>query len=222
MSKIQASPRCSAKKRVIKDPEDQKKPSLRISHIVYGREKRGHKVVYLVHPRGEGTEKQIAEKVVLYRWRKRISPGFTFSGARLPPVVWRVLPKVLGGGLSAWSELSVEEIRRQVDGLRKSMREKYERLPAAEVLWALIHHCGEKRIAEILARHNDPSRVENYGTPDLFLYATNNKSGRVAIARFVEVKKPEESLSQDQKEEIAFLQSVGLHARVLRLIERDH
>jgi len=41
------------------------------------------------------------------------------------------------------------------------------------------------------------------------------------IARFVEVKKPEEELSQDQKEEIAFLQSLELHARVLRLIERE-
>lgn len=209
-------------KKLILDPDHYRLPSLRISHIVYGREKRGHKVVYLVHPRGEGTEKQIAEKVVLYRWRKRISSGFTFSGARLPPVVWRVLPKVLGGELSAWSEMSAQEIRRQVDRSRESMREKYEKVPAAEVLWALIHHCGEKRIADILARHNDPSRVENYGTPDLFLYATENKSGRVAIARFVEVKKPEEPLSKDQKAEIIFLQSLGLHARVLRLIERDH
>jgi hypothetical protein len=73
----------------------------------------------------------------------------------------------------------------------------------------------------IVARHTDPARVENFGTPDLFLYATENKTGKVSIARFVEVKKPEEQLSDDQKGEINFLQSLGLHARVLRLIERE-
>lgn len=209
-------------KKPILDPDHYRLPSLRISHIVHGREKRGNRVVYLVHPRGEGTEKKIAEEVVLHRWRRRVFSGFTFSGARLSPLVWRVLPKVLGGEPGTWSGLSAEAIRRQVDRERKSMREKHETLPAAEVLWALIHHCGEKRLSKITERHNDSTRINNYGTPDLFLYATENKSGRVAIARFVEVKKPEEPLSKDQKDEIIFLQSLGLHARVLRLIERDH
>ena len=36
----------------------------------------------------------------------------------------------------------------------------------------------------------------------------------------MEVKKPEEPLSQDQREEIAFLKSIGLQARILRLMER--
>ena len=35
-----------------------------------------------------------------------------------------------------------------------------------------------------------------------------------------EVKKPEETVKPDQHEEIEFLQSIGLHARVLRLDER--
>jgi hypothetical protein len=101
------------------------------------------------------------------------------------------------------------------------MREAHSTLPAANVLKALFEHCGVKRLRAIVARHTDPARVENFGTPDLFLYATDNKTGKVSIARFVEVKKPEERLSDDQKEEINFLQSLGLHARVLRLIERD-
>jgi len=36
----------------------------------------------------------------------------------------------------------------------------------------------------------------------------------------VEVKKPEEAVSGDQLAEIEFLNKLGLHARVLRLIER--
>jgi len=36
----------------------------------------------------------------------------------------------------------------------------------------------------------------------------------------VEVKKPEESASDDQKAEVDFLNALGLHARIVRLIER--
>ena len=210
------------KRRVIKDPEDQKKPPLRISHIVYGREKRGNRVYYLVDPKGGGTEKKIAEQVVLHRWRRRVFAGFTFSGGRLNSSVWRVLPSVLGEDLANWPKLSEAEMQRQIDYCRESMREAHSTLPAANVLKALFEHCGVKRLRAIVARHTDPDRVENFGTPDLFLYATDNITGKVSIARFVEVKKPEEQLSDDQKEEINFLQSMGLHARVLRLIEREN
>ena len=54
----------------LKDPEYQRLPSLRISHIVYGRELRGNRVYYLVDPKGGGTNKKVAESVVLYRWRR--------------------------------------------------------------------------------------------------------------------------------------------------------
>ena len=221
MGNIQGGPKDAAKKRVITDSEDQRKPPLRISHIVYGREKRANRVYYLVDPKGEGTEKKIAEQVVLHRWRRRVFSGFTFSGARLNSGVWRVLPRVLGDDPVKWLQASEDEIQKQIDARRELMRETHETLPAANVLRALFEHVGRKRLTQILARHNDPFRAEKFGTPDLFLYATDNRSGKVAIARFVEVKKPEEELSQDQKEEIAFLQSLGLHARVLRLIERE-
>jgi hypothetical protein len=42
------------------------------------------------------------------------------------------------------------------------------------------------------------------------------------MGRFVEVKKPEESLSDGQREEIAFMNEIGLHSRCIRLIERSH
>ena len=60
------------------------------------------------------------------------------------------------------------------------------------------------------------------GVPDLFLFARNTKTKKPSIARFVEVKKPKERVSQDQKDEIALLKSFGLHARVLHLIERHY
>jgi hypothetical protein len=41
------------------------------------------------------------------------------------------------------------------------------------------------------------------------------------MARFVEVKKPDEPVSEDQHDEINFMIGMGLHARVLRLIERE-
>ncbi len=203
------------------DPEDKKKPPLRISHIVYGREKRANRVYYLVDPKGEGFEKKIAEQVVLHRWRRRAFTGFTFSGARLNPGVWRILPHVLGNDPVKWLQASQDEIQRQIDAQRDLMRETYATLPAANVLKALFEYIGEMRLKQILTRQNDPTRLKRFGIPDLFLFATDNRTGKVAIARFVEVKKPEEGLSQDQKEEITFLQSLGLHARVLRLIERE-
>ena len=39
------------------------------------------------------------------------------------------------------------------------------------------------------------------------------------VEEVVEVKKPEEAVSNEQLAEIDFLNSLGLHARVLRLIE---
>jgi hypothetical protein len=52
-----------------KRPDPEPKPSLRISHIVYGRRSRGNRVEYLVDE--EGDQYEIPEKVVLIRWRRR-------------------------------------------------------------------------------------------------------------------------------------------------------
>ena len=208
-------------KRRIKDTEGQKKPALRISHIVHGREKRGNRVVYLVDPTGAGEEKKSAEQVVLYRWRRRVFPGHSFAGGRLNPGLWRTVHKVFGGDLKAWMSLSELQLQHKIDSCRGALREGYQTLPSAQILWALFECIGAERLQSILARHTDPERLNCFGTPDLFLYAINNWSNKVSIARFVEVKKPEEQLSQDQKDEIGFLQSLGLHARVLRLMERS-
>ena len=204
----------------LKDPEHEKKPSLRISHIVYGRSKKGPKVVYLVDPKGNGTEKAVAESVVLYRWRRRKFDGYTFSGTRLYPKIWRTLPKVFGSNPALWKELSESQIQSAVESKREMMKELFEKLPAANCLRALFEVCGSHRLQKLIDRHNDPERQDRFGTPDLFLYAIEKQTGKATIARFVEVKKPEETVKPDQHEEIEFLQSLGLHARVLRLDER--
>jgi len=204
----------------MKDPDHEKKPSLRISHIVYGREHRGNRVVYLLDPKGEGTEKGIAEQVVLHRWRRRVFPGYTFSGARLSPNLWRALPLVLTADTSRWSSLTPEKIRELTDQKRGELRSSHLSVPTAKVTWALIQVCGGDRLHKIIERHNAPDRQDKYGTPDLFLYASCNETEQPMIARFVEVKKPEEAVSKDQHEEIGFLQCLGLHSRILRLVER--
>lgn len=58
-----ASEKSPVKKRRIKDSEEQKKPALRISHIAYGRERRGNRVVYLVDPTGAGEEKRLRSRL---------------------------------------------------------------------------------------------------------------------------------------------------------------
>lgn len=205
----------------LKDPDHAKKPSLRISNIVYGREKLGTRVFYLADQKGGGTKKYIAERVVLYRWKKRIFEGYNFYGSRLNPKIWRILVRIFGSDPKAWIKLSIEDIQQQLDLQKASIRERFERLPDPRTIYALFEVCGISRLQKIIDRHNDPERRDCYGTPDLFLYAIEKQSSRATIARFVEVKKPEETVKPDQHEEINFLQSLGLHARILRLDERD-
>lgn len=207
--------------RRISDAELISHPALRISSIVTGRENRKNKVYYHADPKNPDSRKMIPEKVVLYRWKKRTLNGIKFDGTRLNPKIWRILPDLFGKDYSRWGRLTADDIGKILEDKRTSLRQQYiKNLPQPEALCALFQSCGIKRLKLIIKRHTDPDRSENFGTPDLFLYASRSDTGRVAYSRFVEVKKPTEPLSKDQKEEILFLQSIGLHARVLRLIER--
>lgn len=66
-----------------------------------------------------------------------------------------------------------------------------------------------RRASKLIARHNSRAVVTQYGVPDLFLYAVNNETGLPSIARFVEVMKPEERVSTEQRDEIAVRQALG-------------
>lgn len=71
----------------------------------------------------------------------------------------------------------------------------------------------------MIDKHTSQEHEGRSGVPDLFLFAINNVTGIPSVARFVEVKKPGEKISQDQIDEINLLNSMGLHARVMRLVE---
>ncbi|MDB2422609.1 VRR-NUC domain-containing protein [Paracoccaceae bacterium] len=83
-----------------------------------------------------------------------------------------------------------------------------------------IKGLGFAKFKVLMQRHNDPTRAQHYGTPDLFLWAIKKGTGKIGYIRFVEVKKPNEPLSQGQKDELCFLKcNLHLKARLFRLKE---
>jgi hypothetical protein len=199
------------------DPES--KPSLRISHIVYGRKNDDGRVKYLLDQ--DGHEYFFPEDVVLMRWRRRKHPNASFSGARLYPHLWRALAEAMGTDCTNWpSQMNEETLHRARMAFRQAKdRQAYlKSLPELSTLEALWSFCGPQRLQKLVDRHRDRNV---FGVPDLFLFAREHKTQKVYMGRFVEVKKPDEPISTGQREEIAFMNSLGLHARLIRLIERD-
>jgi hypothetical protein len=198
--------------------DSETKPSLRISHIVYGRRKVGNRVEYQVAP--DSDQFAIPEKVVLIRWRQRKHLNYVFSGARLGPHVWRALPLLLGSDCAKWPDaINAETVaarRLEHQELIKTSHFR-ESIPDLKTLEAIFAICGADLLQRLVDRHVDP---DVFGVPDLFLYALDKTSGRKFMGRFVEVKKPGEHVSPGQHAEIAFMNALGLHARIIRLIER--
>jgi hypothetical protein len=201
------------------DTEINKAPALRISHIVRDPINVDGRVRYLVDPDGLGDERAIPEDIVLIRWRRRKMDGHTFHGCRLGPNTWRAIGYAFGSEAEQICSLSVKQIAagRQELGLDKDSHHFW--LPDASTVASLFQALGPSKLEKILQRHLAPERANKYGTPDLFLFAKKRQDAKVSFFRLVEVKKPKERISPDQNEEIAFLRSIGVPARVLRLIE---
>jgi hypothetical protein len=195
-------------------------PALRISNIVYGRQVVGNRVQYFVDPRGDGAERAVPETVVLKRWRQRKLDGYSFSGTRLSSTLWRAIHLAFPLDAEKICKLSPNEIHQTIERRRPALEQHYFRVPSAESLKALLCVVGPGRLRSLMSRHTAPKHEGHSGTPDLFLYATNQTTGKPCVPRFVEVKKPGEKVSYDQRAEIKFLRDLGLHARILRLIER--
>jgi hypothetical protein len=173
-------------------------------------------------PKGQGTERFVAESVVLKRWRKRQFPGHTFSGERLSSTLWRAVAKAFGTKAKALCKLTLDQIADNADNSRELLSaDGFLKLASPQTLHALFAVCGPERLQAILDKHLSAEHKGKSGIPDLFLFATNHSTGLPTIARFVEVKKPEEAVSNVQMAEIAFFNQIGLHARVLRLVERE-
>jgi hypothetical protein len=197
-----------------KRPDPEPKPSLRISHIVYGRRSHKNRVEYLVDEKSD--QYKIPEEVVLIRWRQRKHATYSFSGDRLGPHVWRALAAVLGSDCKRWPAKMTQQ---NIDSWRANANCKAlsNSVPALATIDALWEICGPVKLQKLVDRHADP-RV--FGVPDLFLFARHKTSAKKLMGRFVEVKKPEEALSEGQREEIAFMNGIDLHARCIRLMER--
>ena len=169
----------------------------------------------------EGDQYKIPEEVVLIRWRRRKHSTYSFSGARLGPHLWRALAVVLGKDCSQWPKRMTEEHLNAIRVAWKTKgtcKEYFNSLPALATIEALWEICGPVKLQLLVDRHQDPSV---FGVPDLFLFARHKTSSKKLMGRFVEVKKPEEPLSDDQHEEIVFMNRIDLHARCIRLMERE-
>ena len=202
------------------DTEINKAPALRISHIVRGRTNNGGRVRYLIDPEGNDEERAIPEDVVLIRWRKRDMPNHTFHGCRLGPNLWRGVDRALGRNAEIICRLEKHTIAEAREQLNSGRLQHHLYLPDASTFKDLIAFLGPARLQSILDRHLDERRADKFGTPDLFLFARNSSTQKPSFYRLVEVKKPREHISHCQHEEIAFLRSIGIPARLLRLIER--
>jgi hypothetical protein len=191
-------------------------PALRISHIVRGRRAKGRRVTYFVDPQGRGERRAIPERVVLMRWRKR---GNGFAGIRLSSTLWRALPVVLGRDAAKWHAHDAAAIERKLAAHRNELRDLGLQGRPASAVRALLDVLSAKLLRTLVKRHESLVDERRSGVPDLFLYRRDTE-GRTTSPRFVEVKKPGEAVSPDQRDEIALLKRHGLPARVLRLIER--
>jgi len=203
------------------DTEINRAPALRISNVVRGRANEDGRVRYLVDPDGKGDERAIPEDVVLKRWRRRVMTGHTFHGCRLGPNLWRAIANAFGTDAQAISRMNTKQIDDGRENLHRDRNKHFLWLPDTSTVMEIFGFLGPVRLQTVLDRHLHPDRNSNYGTPDLFLYARKSGTNEPAFFRLVEVKKPKERISKDQHEEIEFLRSIGVPARVLRLIERQ-
>ena len=209
---------------MIKEVEVFTSQTLPISYSVFGRRtNKNRRVEYLIDPKGrpEGGY-AIPERVILSRWRKQSSRKVVFRGMRLSPNVWRSIRIALGDDVSVIVKMSIGEIEQRYQNSASELKRlHYPKSNGIRIL--CIKAClGTENLKALLDRHNDPSRVNIYGTPDLLLWESNRKTKAIESMRFVEVKKPKEPLSKDQKDELSYLNNVlGVPALLLRLKEHD-
>ena len=202
------------------NPELNNSPALRISNLVYGRERREDgRVTYLLNEDSDET-RAIPEEIVLKRWRSRKQPNKNFKGFRLSPNFWRAIGLTLGKNAKRIKVLKIQEIEANFSKYKKDLKEKNYKIQSASNIIEVFNSLEIQQLQSILDRHLDHDRMDKYGTPDLFLYISHKNTHAISKAYFVEVKRQKEQLSNDQKHEINFMRSIGLKSRVLRLIER--
>ena len=202
-------------------PDEFNSPALRISNIVHGRRNVAGRVEYMLDPKGQDTSKfKIPEKIVLTRWQQRTSNAYVFGGMRLSPNIWRSVKVALGKDWSNIERLESTEIDKLYKASAARLKSKKYKAVNGENLLKLVEGLGVTKFNALMTRHNDPERSKIYGTPDLFVWAISRNSKEIDHVRFIEVKKPREPLSEDQVNELHYLNfDLKVKARVLRLRE---
>ena len=202
-------------------PDEFNSPALRISNIVHGRRNVADRVEYMLDPKGQDTSKfEIPEQIVLTRWRQRRSNAYQFGGMRLSPNIWRSIKVALGENWSNIERLEAAEINTLYKASTARLKSKHYKAVNGGNLLKLVHGLGVTKFNALMNRHNDPARLKIYGTPDLFVWAVSKNSEKIDHVRFIEVKKPREPLSEDQVNELHYLNfDLKVKARVLRLRE---
>jgi len=202
-------------------PDEFNSPALRISNIVHGRRNVADRVEYMLDPKGQDTSKfEIPEQIVLTRWRQRKSNAYVFGGMRLSPNIWRSVKVALGKDWSNIERLESTEIDKLYKASAARLKSKKYKAVNGENLLKLVEGLGVTKFNALMTRHNDPERSKIYGTPDLFVWAISKNNKEIDHVRFIEVKKPREPLSEDQVNELHYLNfDLKVKARVLRLRE---
>jgi hypothetical protein len=158
----------------------------------------------------------IPETLVLRRWRRKTTTAKeTCCGFRLPPQTWHVA--ALCGGQEFWRGATVTDVEAAL--VRVKRLDRTLRAPTAPNLLLLVKYVDTHQGALLALLDQHRNRLLSPGVPDLFLFRRIS-DGRVSAGRFVEVKKPEEAISDTQFREIAFLRRLTLKAGVVRLVEQ--
>ncbi|MDB9786151.1 VRR-NUC domain-containing protein [Amylibacter sp.] len=203
------------------NPELNNSPALVISNVVYGRERREDgRVIYFLDNKSLEGKKVIPEKIVLKRWRKREFVYGVARGFRLSPNFWRAISIALGKDALKIKSLNKNEIEISFTNHQEAIRSNNFKTQSASNVIEVFKSLETFQLQSILDRHTNPDRMDKYGTPDLFLFTSHKATHSISRACFVEVKRHDEVLSNDQINEINFLRNIGLKSRVFRLTER--
>ena len=172
------------------NPELNNSPALRISNVVYGRERREDgRVTYLINGNSDEA-RAIPEEIVLKRWRSRKQANKSFKGFRLSPNFWRAIGLALGANALKIKSLKIQEIEANFSKYKKDLKEKKYKIQSAKNIIEVFKSLKTEQLQSILDRHLDPNRIDKYGTPDLFLYVSHITNYSISMACFIEVKNP--------------------------------
>ena len=136
----------------------------------------------------------------------------------LSPNIWRSVRVALSKDWSNIERLESTEIDKLYKASAARLKSKKYKAVNGENLLKLVEGLGVTKFNALMTRHNDPERSKIYGTPDLFVWAISRNNKEIDHVRFIEVKNPREPLSEDQVNELHYLNfDLKIKARVLRL-----